>query len=258
MKIISSAENVKFKEILNLVSSNKSRARTGLTLLDGIHLIDSYLKNVGLPKMILVNADYFHRTEIQEIAQRLPNNLIIILTNSLFKKLSSTTTPTGILAIISIPSIDPTLECSNSIWLDGIQDPGNLGSILRSAAATGIDIAYLSKNSVAAWSPKVLRAGMGAHFSLGIVEDVDFSELSNSYQGKVIGTVCHAPKTIFEADFSGNLALVFGNEGAGVSKPVLDLCHELVSIPLSGEIESLNVAATAAICLYERLRQIAA
>jgi TrmH family RNA methyltransferase len=142
--------------------------------------------------------------------------------------------------------------------LEALQDPGNLGSILRSAAAAGIARVLLSPDSVQAWSPRVLRAGMGAHFMLHIHENVDLLGAARDFGGRVVVTSGRAGRSLFDADLRGAVALVFGNEGAGVSARLAAAAHEAVAIPMPGAAESLNVAAAAAICLFERVRQVSA
>jgi TrmH family RNA methyltransferase len=115
---------------------------------------------------------------------------------------------------------------------------------------------FLSKGSVHAWSPRVLRAGMGAHFMLRIYEEAALLTLARGFNGRVIATARRAGKTIFGVDLAGRIALVFGNEGAGLSQALANAAHEVVAVPMPGKIESLNVAAAAAICLFERVRQM--
>jgi TrmH family RNA methyltransferase len=142
------------------------------------------------------------------------------------------------------------------VMLEDIQDPGNLGSILRSAAAAGVQEIYLSRHCVHAWSPRVLRAGMGAHFTLRIHEQVDLPRLVSGYGGTVLATARAAETPLYAEDLRGRVAFVFGNEGAGLSSELMRLARRIVSIPMPGDAESLNVAAAAAVCLFERVRQL--
>ena len=139
--------------------------------------------------------------------------------------------------------------------LEQIQDPGNLGSILRSAAAAGIRDVFLSKKSIFAWSPRVLRAGMGAHFSLSIHEEVDLFDLLSRREGLALATVTDAATSIYETRLGGPIAWIFGNEGAGVSAQLMQAADARVYIPMSAATESINVAAAAAVCLFEQSRQ---
>jgi TrmH family RNA methyltransferase len=141
------------------------------------------------------------------------------------------------------------------VMLEDLQDPGNLGSILRSCAAAGVTHVLLSKGSVRAWSPRVLRAGMGAHFMLDIHEDTDLGAAARDFPGTLLATRPRAPRTVFDTDLTGKVGFMFGNEGAGLSAALLGSAHAVISIPLPGRAESLNVAAAAAVCLFERVRQ---
>jgi TrmH family RNA methyltransferase len=139
--------------------------------------------------------------------------------------------------------------------IDQLQDPGNVGSILRSAAAAGIKKIFCSPSTVAAWSPKVLRAGMGAHFIVDIYEHRDLPALIQAASIPVIATSSHATQTIYGYDLSKKFAWLFGHEGQGVSDELLALASVQLAIPQDPAIESLNVAASAAVCLFEQLRQ---
>ncbi len=169
---------------------------------------------------------------------------------------SSVETPTGILALIKAPTRSTIpAQPGPCVILEDIQDPGNLGSILRSTAAAGLREVYLSRACADVWSQRVLRAGMGAHFLLDIYDGVELRELLGNYPGRIIATHLHAQQSIYDTDLSGTIGLVFGNEGAGLSRAVLDAAKDIVAIPMPGATESLNIAAAAAVCLFERVRQ---
>ena len=200
-----------------------------------------------------------HEVEVKQTLAAVHPLEPLLLSEGLFTTLSTVSTPTGIMASIRTPRA-PALPArlGACLLLEDIQDPGNLGSILRSAAGAGITQICLSKHSVHSWSPRVLRAGMGAHFMLEIHEQCDLEEIARNFDGHVIVTRQHAKKSVFEIDLTGTVALVFGNEGAGVSPALQAIAHESVAIPMPGKVESLNVAAAAAICLFERVRQLRA
>jgi TrmH family RNA methyltransferase len=142
-----------------------------------------------------------------------------------------------------------------------VQDPGNVGSMLRSAAAAGVARVLLSKHCAFAWSPKVLRAGQGAHFCLDIHEDVDLPAWARAYRAsdaEVVATVAAGGTSLFAAPLAGRVALAIGNEGTGLSAELAAQATQRVTIPMPGGVESLNAAAAAAICLFECVRQRAA
>ena len=144
------------------------------------------------------------------------------------------------------------------LLLDGVQDPGNVGSMLRSAAAAGVAQVLLSKHCAFAWSPKVLRAGQGAHFCLDIHEDVDLPAWAATYRAtgvQIVAAVAAGGTSLFAAPLAGRVALAIGNEGAGLSAELAAQATLRVTIPMPGGVESLNAAAAAAVCLFECVRQ---
>ena len=176
--------------------------------------------------------------------------------NNLFASLSELKTPSGILALIEQP--EPSVSPAQSqfcLLLEEVQDPGNLGSMLRSAAAAGCDAVFLSEGCADAWSPKVLRAGMGGHFVLSIHESADLLDVAAAFQGKLLAGSLTAKTGLYDLDLHGKLAFAFGNEGAGLSENLLAAATQKITIPMPGKVESLNVAAAAAICLFEAVRQ---
>jgi TrmH family RNA methyltransferase len=144
------------------------------------------------------------------------------------------------------------------VLLEDIQDPGNLGAILRSAAAAGVQTIYLSKHCADVWSPKVLRAGMGAHFVLSIQENADLPQVAQGLPGMLIAMSLDADQSLFDLQLTGPVAFAVGNEGVGLSTELAQMATQRVKIPMPGAVESLNAAAAAAVCLFERVRQIIA
>jgi TrmH family RNA methyltransferase len=257
MKRIVSPDNPRFKALLKLVESSRERKKQGLSLLDGPHLVDAYRAHVGLPVELVVSDTGAANPEVRCLVEALTPLTPLLLPDQLFHQLSTVATPTGVLAAVKTPR--PRVASSDvdaCVMLEDIQDPGNLGSLLRSAAAAGMAHVFLSKLCVQAWSPRVLRAGMGAHFMLSIYEQCDLAALIAGFEGRVIATSHRAKTIVFDADLTGRIALLFGNEGAGVSRGLADAADVTVSIPMPGPAESLNVAAAAAVCLFERVRQL--
>ncbi len=254
MKKISSADNAQFKSLLKLVHSSRERRLAGYSLLDGVHLLEAYQTRFGAPEQLILSHAGADNREVQALLCH--DTPAICLDDHLFKQLSSVATPTGVIAVIRTPRREALPETLDTcVMLEDVQDPGNLGSILRSCAAAGVKQIFLSKQTVNAWSPRVLRAGMGAHFGVGIYERVDLLELARTFPGRVLATQMHATQSVFSCNLTGKIALVLGNEGAGLSDALLACAHETLSIPMSTATESLNVAAAAAICLFERVRQ---
>jgi len=258
MKSITSRDNPLYKELKHLAGSAQARRKEGRSLLDGVHLCEAYLQFVGKPSLCVVGESALQHHEVLPLIVQCEERATtcIALPDALFDALSQVENGVNILFLIDTPAAQtaPALR-GNAVLIDNLQDPGNLGSILRSAAAAGIQQAYCSTGSVSAWSPKVLRAGMGAQFMLQIFENVDLGELVAGSSVPVLATSSHATRTIYQLDLRQPAAWLFGHEGQGVAPELLELATQQVAIPHRGHIESLNVAASAAVCFFEQLRQ---
>jgi TrmH family RNA methyltransferase len=256
VKHITSTDNPQFKSLLKLVESSRERRLAGLSLLDGVHLVQAYLQQCGVPELIIVSQSGADKPEIKTLLHS-SVAATLVFSDALFKQLSSVASPTGIIVAVKTPRRE-TLPATfdTCVMLEDLQDPGNLGSILRSCAAAGVKQIFLSPHAVNAWSPRVLRAAMGAHFSLEIHERIDLIALARAFPGRVLATDLSARQSVFSSDLTGTVAFVFGNEGAGVSEALLHCAHESIAIPIRAATESLNVAAAAAVCLFERVRQL--
>jgi TrmH family RNA methyltransferase len=258
MKTISSRDNPLYKELKLIASSSHARRKTGHTLLDGVHLCEAYLQQVQNPLLCVVSENSLVHPEVVLLVEHCEAALVrcICLPESLYRTVSQVEHGVGLLFMIDIPQAAvPGRLTQTAVLLDNLQDPGNLGSILRSAAAAGITSVYCSTGTALAWSPKVLRAGMGAHFLLTIAENVDLVELIRAAEVPVVATSSHAQQHIYDADLRQSMAWLFGHEGQGVAKELLDLATHQVSVPHLGAMESLNVAASAAVCFFEQVRQ---
>ena len=256
MKHITSRDNSFFKALLKLSGSSRQRQKERQSLLDGIHLLQAYLSSGQQPQHLIVTEAAFANRELTGLLKKIPDVPITQLPDSFFAELSDLKTPSCILALINIPN--PTFSPAHSkfcLLLEDIQDPGNLGSILRSAAGAGCDAIFLSKGCADVWSPKVLRAAMGGHFALDIHESMNLLSVAQALPYKLFATSPHAKINLYQADLRGDCAFAIGNEGIGLSQDLLAVAHQLVSIPMYGKTESLNVAAATAVCLFEATRQ---
>ncbi len=256
MKQIASRDNPRLKTLRRWAASGRARREAGVLLLDGLHLIDALLDANGHLEEIIVSERGLGRPEIATWLERHRQTAVLKLPDRLFDELVATDTPSGILAVGHLPeriaNPDPAADC---ILLDGVQDPGNVGTLLRTAAAAGIRQALLSPGCADAWSPKALRAGQGAQFLLTSHENRDLAAFLRSYRGTGVATRLDAAASLYDTPLSGPLAWVFGAEGRGVSEPVSAAVGCAVRIPMPGATESLNVAAAAAICLFEVVRR---
>ena len=256
MKVIQSRDNPFYKDLVKLSGSVRQRGKTKQTLLDGAHLLAAYLNAGMLPQHVLLNAAAPHDAEIATLLERLGSVPVTQLDDRLFAELSELKTPTGIFALIGVPEPDsPVAHSRFALLLEDIQDPGNLGSMLRSAAAAGCDAVFLSRGCADAWSPRVLRAAMGGHFALHIYERQDLPGVVREFSGILLAATLQATRSLYDCDLRGNVALLIGNEGAGLSVELLNLATQKIIIPMHGKVESLNAAAATAICLFEVVRQ---
>ncbi|MFM9912389.1 MAG: TrmH family RNA methyltransferase [Methylophilaceae bacterium] len=258
MKQITSRDNPLFKQLKKLVTSSRERRKMGKTLLDGAHLLQSYRTMGAVPELLIVAERARQNAEILALLAGVDEGAVVSLPDAMFAELSPVETPSGILALIVIEPLMPPLQPDFCLLVEGVQDPGNLGSILRSAAAAGVAVAYLSESCADVWSPKVLRGGMGAHFALAIVEKADLLHIVKGFEGVSVATSLSGTKLFYQLNLTGRVAILVGNEGAGLSAALLLAASEQVRIPMLGSTDSLNVAAATAICLFERVRQLSA
>lgn len=258
MKQISSAHNPTIKHLRKLATSASYRRDTGQTVLDGVHLCQSYLQAGLVPQHVIVASD--PGDEITSLLAQLSDTVEHIeLPTSLFVTVNTVEHGVGILFVIDIPTPPYSDVDQSALLLDTVQDPGNLGTMLRTAAAAGMRSVYLSGGTANAWSPKALRAGMGAHFVMTIHQDVDLVQCVQVAQVPVYATSLQARRSLYEHDIHRDSAWLFGSEGRGVSPELIALCGDhVVTIPQDTGVESLNVAAAAAICLFEQRRQTTA
>jgi TrmH family RNA methyltransferase len=253
---VTSRDNARFRQLVKLATSSRERKALGATVLDGPHLVSAYHASGRTAETLVVAEGALDKPEILGLFDRAAAKERLVLPDRLFADVAQVTTPTGIAAIISTPRNPPLPErLDDCLLLDELQDWGNVGSILRTAAAAGVKQVFLSARSVFAWSPKTLRAGQGAHFFLDIHEGVDLVGLARRHPGTVIAAESGARMSLYEADLRSTVAWAFGNEGAGLSAGLAEAASARVRIPMPGGTESLNVAAAAAVCLFEQVRQ---
>lgn len=260
-KTVSSRENPIYKQLRQLASSAQARRKLGKTLLDGIHLCEAWLEHRGAPELCVIADDVSDHPEVARILSTCESLGVatLQLPATLFSHLSQVEHGVDLLFMVPVPFADqaPTID-RPTVLLDGVQDPGNLGSILRSAAAAGIAQVICGEGTALAWSPKVLRAGMGAHFVLDIFEHIALGSLIDAASVPVYATSSRASASIYEAALAGPCAWLFGHEGAGVSAALVARVSCELSIPQQPGLESMNVAAAAAVCLFEQRRQMLA
>jgi TrmH family RNA methyltransferase len=256
VKRISSRDNPVWKSLSRLCLSGRERRKQGKCVLEGAHTIRAFIERFGNPELIIAEADAATTDrEIVALLRHADPSRIVIADARLFGELAQTATPTGMLAVASTPQPSRTKPGRFNILLEDIQDPGNVGTILRIAAAAGASHVFLTSRCAFAWSPKVLRASQGAHFYVDIVENADLLRLAPAFDGKVVAAVPRASRSLFDADLTGPVMLLVGNEGAGLSEAALEVATLRVAIPMPGGFESLNAASATAVIAFEKLRQ---
>jgi len=251
---ISSRDNSLFKRLKKLSESARARREARMTLLDGEHLLVAYLDAGGQPHT-LVRAASFDAAQLTRFAARCSQAKAIVLSDALFAELSPVATPTGLLAEAAWLAPTPSAATPLVIALEDIQDPGNLGSMLRTAAAAGATLAVLSKGCHDPWSPKALRGGQGAQFVLPIERGVDVPAWCAQFKGQSLALALAEDHSVFSSDLTGPLAFIVGNEGAGLSDDVRAAATATVQIPMPGKMESLNASAALAVAVFEAVRQ---
>lgn len=254
MKRIISAENPLVKTLRALANDAGAVKRLGQVWLEGPHLVESALAAGHRADPLVVTEEGLLLPEIAALVDRVGPADTVILHRALFNWISTVEHGPQIGMVIDRPK-GTRPGAGSAVVLDRIQDAGNVGTILRTAAAAGCGAAYLLRGTAGAWTPKVLRAGMGAHFALAIFEDAPWDQVATIVPRPIYATAAGADVTLYELPLNQPVTWVFGNEGQGVSEHLMAKCSAVVRIPQPGPVESLNVASAAAICLFEGVRQ---
>jgi TrmH family RNA methyltransferase len=225
---------------------------SGELWLEGDHLVQAWLAAGRPVRVAIVAASRIARPALQPLLTAVPE--VVRVPDSVFEALSPLESSGGLGVLAPMPSVAEPRAGVPALVLDRLQDPGNVGSLLRTAAALGFGQVLSLRGTVALWSPKVLRAGMGAHTGLSLCEGLEPTAL-DGLALPLVATSSHSAAPLHTADLPWPLAWVLGHEGQGVSPAVAQRCGLTVSIPQPGGQESLNVAAAGAICLYESVRR---
>lgn len=256
MKAITSDSNPGFRHWLRLATVPRAVREAGQTLAEGVHLAQAALA-AGVPVAAVIVRRGATHPELEDVLVRLPDLTAYELAPALYDRLSPVDNGAGLLLVLPVPTpAPPAAGRDDMVYLDGIQDPGNAGAILRSAAAAGVRHVLAGTGTAALWSPRVLRAAMGAHFRLAIHERVEAAALTEILDGPWIAAVAHDAPSLWSLELpAGPVGWIFGAEGSGPSPAALAASQYRARIPTSTAVESLNVAAAAAVCLFERMRR---
>lgn len=255
-KFISSSQNPIIKNIQLLQKKKSERKKQGVFIVEGIRAVNEVPVHQRIEYIITV--DSFDSTQIK----CLDRSKWIVVTDEIFASISDTESPQGVMAIVA--QNRASLESLNEkekpfyLLLENVQDPGNLGTMIRTAYGFGVDAIFVSKGSVDVYSPKTIRATMGAVCHIPIIMDIEMKECIQWLKEKniaVYATALEESKVIYDNDFTKSTALIIGNEANGVSEMTKQLATTKVRIPMPGGLESLNASIAASVCMYEVMKQ---
>lgn len=242
MEQITSAQNTKIKQA-NKLKKKRERDKTGLALIEGIHLVEEAVNsNVTITELFAIEPSRIDQHIIDHAEQVFQINMKVA------ESLSGTVTPQGFFAIIEKPQYDVT-QAKQVLLIDRVQDPGNLGTLIRTADAAGIDAVIMEKGTTDPFQDKVLRASQGSVFHMPVIID-DLSNFIQQFNGPVYGTALEHSIPFKEVQSNDTFALLLGNEGEGVNPQLLQQTTKNLVIPIYGQAESLNVAIAGSILLY--------
>ncbi len=261
MKPIASASNPTFRSWLRLASQPREARAQGRALAEGLHLAQAAL-DAAVPVEAVLRRKGSGGAEVDRLAAAAvaAGAAGYELAASLYDRISPAEHGAGLMLVIAVfrPPL-PARAAGDMVYLDGVQDPGNVGAILRIAAAAGVADVLAAPATAALWAPKTLRAGQGAHFRLRLYEQVRPGQMPVAVGGAWIGADARGGEPLWSAPLPpAPVGWIFGAEGAGLSDGARAACGRLVSIPIDPAVESLNVAASAAVCLFERRRRACA
>jgi TrmH family RNA methyltransferase len=252
VKAITSRDNPLLVRLRELAADPGAYRKLGEVCLEGDHLCSAWLQRGRPVPQALITEPAWELPAMRQLAEAA--GMVAVLPVSLMSGISSLESPPPLAFVLPWAGSAAVEPQRPSVVLDRLQDAGNVGAVLRSAAAFGVTQVIALRGTAGLWSPKVLRAGMGAHFGLHLVEGVDEQALA-LLAVPLLATSSHAGRSIHEMSLPWPCAWVMGHEGQGVSDSLLARCSMTLRIPQPGGEESLNVAAAAAVCLYESARQ---
>jgi TrmH family RNA methyltransferase len=259
MKSIASEANPRFRAWLRLAESPRQIRLAGRTLAEGIHVIAAARAAAHPIEALLVRrgaeGEAVERLQAQLASDRVD---CYELNATLFDRLSPVERGAGLIAVIAVTHApEPRDLDADALYLDGVQDPGNVGALLRVAAAAGVRHVLAGPGTAALWAPKVMRAGQGAHFGLVLHDIADPADLKRALPGPWFGADAHATTSLWKTALpAAPIGWLFGAEGRGLSAGARAVCDAYVTIPMESAVESLNVVSAAAVCLFERRRRL--
>jgi TrmH family RNA methyltransferase len=259
VRTISSPANGGFRAWLRLATQPRAAREQRRALAEGLHLAEAALDGGARVESVLLRHGARGR-EIDRLVVRAISGGAVgyELTAALFDRISPVEHGVGLMLVVETPLLPPPVAADHDlVYLDGVQDPGNVGTVLRTAAAAGIKMVLSGPSAAALWAPKTLRAAQGAHFRLLLHEQIAADALPAMLDGPWLGADAKSGTPLWSTSLPNRaLGWIFGAEGAGLSAAARAVCGQCVCIPLDAAAESLNVAAAAAVCLFERRRRL--
>ncbi len=256
MKPIASRDNPAYKSLVRLATKASERRTRRLSIIEGAHLVAAAMEAGLVPETLVVRHSSRADREAAALVARAAAGETLELADALFDALSALDSPPAVLAVVPTPAgraVPP--QARFCLAIEDVQDPGNVGTLLRSAAAAGVEHVLLSPTCAFAWSPKVLRAGQGAHFAVNIVEGADLEAFVKSYEGLSVALCGEGAPSLYTLDLTGPLLFLVGNEGAGLTPALRAAASVRAGIPMPGRAESLNAGVAGSIALFEAVRQ---
>ena len=247
--LIASRTNPQVKRWRELASLSKARRAEGLVWIEGEHLlVEAQAAGWKIDTLICLENSTLFKVQARQK---------VLVSSSVMAVISQLESPSKVVALLTMPALLPLSTIDHdALIMDGVQDPGNMGTLLRCAWAFGVNSALLTAGSASPWSMKALRAGQGAQFWMNIEEGVTPQNIRKKLRVPLIATSLQKDALALDKlDLRTPVAWAFGHEGQGLSRQLLDLAEHRVYIPMPGQAQSLNVAAAGAVCLYETLRQ---
>ena len=255
--MITSTSNPQIKRLLQLQKKGKARNEEGVFLVEGLRMYGEVPEECV--EKVYIAETLYHKRKAELRLERFP---VEILSDAVFSHVSDTKSPQGILCIVKQKSYDveELLDRANPHFmvLDNLQDPGNLGTIVRTAEGAGADAVFLSRESVDLYNPKTIRSTMGSIYRMPVIYIEDLVKLLDRFREKGIKSYAahlEGKNTYDKEDYRSGTALLIGNEGNGLRKEIADAADIRIRIPMQGQVESLNAAIAASILMFEVYRQ---
>ncbi len=252
--MIESEQNPKVK-LARALRRRRERARAGLVVVEGVRLVTDALAAAPAPELLFFTRAALAQPAVAALVERWQSAAWEV-SEAVMGTIAETVSPQGIAAIVPLPQLPWPQQPTLLLVADGVRDPGNLGTLLRSAAAVGADGAIVPKGATDPWGDKALRAGMGAHFRLPLQDGVPWGEVEGLLAGLTVRLADAAATLSYEeADWSAPSALIVGGEATGAGEAALRRTDQKISIPMANQVESLNAAVAGSVILFEAMRQ---